>query len=558
MLQVDIGYQTLMLCSHPLKTYIVHKLLDIANDTADRRAPAAAWELSVCCFSGFGIARSFEDCSSWLTVAASNGIIAAQDYYGSVHDAMEIDPNFVRRPGSMLNSTWSSSVAIGETSGSLPHDAEPTTPPIVDDPGGLDTDLDFSDSEDQPADPVTPVLMSYRTSNLIRSGSDDDLRRLLDEEHMMLNAQDATGNTPLLLAAKGARYEIVELILDQPGVNAGVCNNAGQNVLHYLTGFSDTQIQLLVPRLIERKADPNAEGFSTQQENGSAAFTSGIRSCSILNSILHKNLVLLKCILEAGYSENCVSICRVCEAGSAFRRILAVALSYFQADALEILVAHIKAHKSDQVIELDKIEVWAGHELLPLHKVPFYSVAVTVMDLPESFFRAMYYGANHHNSLRRTIGFLLDAGKDVVTLPHSMLRAAVSKNSLDGVNILLDEGKQRSMPSSWWVRHDGTGMESNRRYPMDLAIISGFRDIFDVLIQQDSTLFSQKYSQVCLARDCQRPISRSWRNICGSFLGRLLHAPRALPPGQHTHRYNLLKVALETIFVARHQDIYFM
>lgn len=261
--------------------------------------------------------------------------------------------------------------------------------------------------------------------------------------------------------------------------------------------------------MIELKADPNVECFSTQQDGNAGGLASGIRSCSILNAILRKNTVLLQCVLEAGHSDQCVSACRVCEAGSAYRRISAASLSFFQADALDILVSHVRAHKGQQVLQLENIEVWAGRELLPLHKVPFHSVAVAAMDLPESFFRALFYGIDHLNSLRRTVEFLMDAGEDVAHLSYGMLHAVVDKNSIDGVRLLLVNGGPRHLPQSWWLKQKKM---KNDVGVFDLPIMkpirNGFREIFDIFAKQDISLFTQLYNETCSDLDCPFSFSR--------------------------------------------------
>ncbi|KAK7948962.1 Serine/threonine-protein kinase ppk21 [Apiospora aurea] len=85
---VSVGYQSLVLCSHQLKHFIIQKLLKIAKNNADPRQPLATWELSVCFFSGFGVDQDFSESTRWLLSAAGYGIPAAEEFSDRLHQAM--------------------------------------------------------------------------------------------------------------------------------------------------------------------------------------------------------------------------------------------------------------------------------------------------------------------------------------------------------------------------------------------------------------------------------------------------------------------------------------
>ncbi|KAK5637041.1 hypothetical protein RRF57_012753 [Xylaria bambusicola] len=84
-----VSYSSFSQTSHQLKSRIVESLSLIANDNNDPRRWAAAWELSVCYFSGFGVAASHDKCSEWLSIALEGGVAAALDYFTSLHEAMK-------------------------------------------------------------------------------------------------------------------------------------------------------------------------------------------------------------------------------------------------------------------------------------------------------------------------------------------------------------------------------------------------------------------------------------------------------------------------------------
>jgi hypothetical protein len=549
----------LRLCSHAFKAYVVEKLLAIANDTTDRRRAAAAWELTICYFSGFGVTRCFEDSSRWLTVAASHGSVAAQEYFNTIHEAMGIDLKSITRSASDVKSSWSSTTAADwGPSRILPPPKELGATPVAGEAESSDSGSYLSGSEDENAEQAASTVMPSHVAGMICNGSVDEVRQLLQDDLSLLTRRDSEGNTPLLVAVKSNRYEMVDLILDFPSVDAGICNRSGQCALHYLPGFADHDIRCLVPRLIEQKADPNAECLSTPRDGSVIGIAANIRSCSILNAILHNNLTLLQCLLEAGHSSECISACRVCEAGSAFRRMLAVSLSFFQADALEILIAHVRAHRGDHVLELDKIEVWAGQELLPLHKVPFHSIAVAIMDLPESFFRALVYGSRHVSCLRRTIEFLMDAGREPAVAAYSMLKSAVGRNSVDGVRLLFEVGALRQLPKSWWIQPSKTkGNLIIYTLPIMEAIHYGLREIYDLLSEQDKSMFTEEYVATCAQSDCRLHQPR-WKRKLFGLLGISVSELLQRQTRTHTHSINMVRYALEIAVMARHQDLYFM
>jgi hypothetical protein len=97
----------------------------------------------------------------------------------------------------------------------------------------------------------------------------------------------------------------------------------------------------------------------------------------------------------------------------------------------------------EEIVPIQKNDETRNPHWLPLHKVPFNSLAIAAIDLPESFFRAINYGDKYANALERTICFLLTTEKDTVSLSYSMLTEAIARYSVDAVNIILREGGKR-------------------------------------------------------------------------------------------------------------------
>lgn len=192
------------------------------------------------------------------------------------------------------------------------------------------------------------------------------------------------------------------------------------------------------------------EALFSPDDSVKQLFSLGIRCCPILNAVLDNHSTLLEVLLEAAHADGPRrDTCRVCETGSAFRRILAVLLSLFQAETIEILMKHletasIRESGKHEAINLDRVEVWVGAELLPLQNVPFNSVAVAAMDLPECFFRAMILGVKYKESLHKLLQFFLQATHELPEKrAYSMLSTAVKASSLEGVNTLLKDVQDR-------------------------------------------------------------------------------------------------------------------
>ncbi|KAK5637040.1 hypothetical protein RRF57_012752 [Xylaria bambusicola] len=211
---------------------------------------------------------------------------------------------------------------------------------------------------------------------ILNLGTLQDLQGYLEANPMDLNCQDNDGNTPLILVARRQQVNMLEFLVEQEDVDAGILNRSGHTVLHFLPLLDDEAVQNLVPKLVERRADLHREALTIHLVPEDTILTPEIRSCAILNAILYGNMTLLKCLLDACHYQAASGSCHICEGGSQFRRVFAVALSTFQARALTMLVAHVRDHKNQQDIGLKDMKVWAGNKLLPLYAVPFNSVVV--------------------------------------------------------------------------------------------------------------------------------------------------------------------------------------
>ncbi len=538
-----------------MKAHIATKLTEICSNDSEPRRPAAAWELAVCYFSGFGVTVSFENCSHWLLVALKGGIPAARTFFRALNGAMKIECDL-----SLLSGTYSqpkNGIRVRGTLFENSSSAIGTHVPVID----IDLDED-SDTEllpnsesgedptsDDPGNASSPILLPDEALRIIESGTLDQLRDYLDHNPDCINSQDSDGNTPLLLAAKRQEKNMVDFLISQDQLDASIPNKSQHTILHFLATLDESTIRDWIPRLVKRKANIYHEALPTHSGNEAMMFSAGIRCCSLLNAILYGNISLLKSLLEACHSRDNDTPCRICEAGSRFRRILAISLSIFQADAIEILVAHVKAYRDSHDIDLSRIEVWAGHELLPLHKVPFNSLALAAMDLPESFFRAINYGDKYTDALEGTIRFLLTTGKDKVSLSYSMLIEAVARHSVDAVSIMLCEGRNRGFSKYWWMQ------DPIADSPLMESINLGSRETYQAFLEVEPSFFANILELQCRKPLCVGNGPHRWEEWVRVLFGK---GKEPLDPQKHKHKFNHVQTALNIFVNASHQDSFFL
>ncbi|RYP36004.1 hypothetical protein DL767_003571 [Monosporascus sp. MG133] len=525
--KVTVGYQTMAHCGYQLKAHIARELEKIALHPNDARRPAAEWELAICYFSGFGVTKSFEKSSHWLCLAYDHGVIAAREYRKPLCDAMGI---------AAIDTERSRSKDIGESS--LQTGLQSATSPRGDTPSVSEMNQSLVEEQDEDStvfgemgsggnlDPPrrqTPLSPAFAST--IARGSTKELQTFLEDNSAPVNGQDADGNTPLLLAAKYKRYDVLCHFLEAEDTDFAASNKSGQTVLHHMTGFSREELQVVLPKLIEKGGDIGREALPVQSDGGRLLCSLGIRCCPILNAVLHNDTALLECLLNASHADGLrESNCRVCEAGSGFRRILAVAFSLFQAEAIDILLKHLETTRDqgggDSIVDLDRIEVWVGPELLPLRMVPFSSVAVAAMDLPECFFRAMTLGDKYRDSLHQIVQFLLRTSRDPPDeRAYSMLSAAVQGGSLQGVEMLLDDATKRGRPALWWLESCNAAGNNVTFSPLSKSITLGYRDIFDRLFRDDQSFLREEVHLTCQRPRCDGPpqsfIEATFRLLCG-------------------------------------------
>lgn len=578
----------------------MNTLRDLAERPEDPRKPAAAWELTICYFSGFGVPRDFDAALKWLSVARELGVAAAQDLFKPLQEAIAVALRAQSRDGAAFvekqgltfrdqqpsNNTMSNIETIisglqaednGETtiidqeghtlrlSGSAVRTTDDSNTlqkeDIVPDANSLFQKYFEVGNTNQHSMPSIPEPVPSHVREAIEAGSVGKLRDFVTRDPSLLNSVDERGNTPLLLAAHHKQFEILRYLISHPDTNASAYNKSGQTALHFLAHFEEERAVGFVLPLVEKGIDLLREALPMRKDDGALIFFHGLRCCAVLNSILHNKTILLASLLEAAHSKSSVSICQICETGSRFRRILAVALSLFRIDVLELLMAHLRTHRQSETINLANVQVWAGQKLLRLYQVPFSSVAVSAMDLPEDFFRAIMYGSNYADVLERTLDFLMATASTInksnhtpdLSLETKMLSEASAGGSLDAVSSLLNRTKE-SLPKTpeWVVRR--YFWELGDHGPLETSILFGLRDIFDRLLRDNASFLQDSFAYPCEDSNCL-----DWPSLWVLFYRQLLGRPRRMPrPDGHTHRSEVIGDLLRVAIKARHQDTYFL
>lgn len=370
------------------------------------------------------------------------------------------------------------------------------------------------------------------------------LSKLLFEDPNLLNSQDASGDTLLTISAREESTDVLDMLLHQDGIDASKHNHLGQSALHLTATWSESSITAYVPQLIARDCDPFHEAMPIQYRQSLLDLSAGMRCCPVFGAVLRNNLPLLRCLLKEAHKSS-ASACRVCEAGSRLRRIVAVALSTFRADALGIVVHHIESF-TGQAIDLSSLMVWSNRQLVPLLKAPFQSSAIEGADLPEDFFRAVSYGRGAVASLQMTLSFLFDRVCHTTEQLHDMLSEAVTVDSLEAVNIVLDEGHKRGLPAFWWVQSPNKACLGD---PLRTAIKFGRRQIFHRLFQSCSTLFQNEFP----VAKADFYSMQAWLFIWLFFLdGKGYVSKKAV------NSVNLAHICLSIAVTAPHQDHFFL
>lgn len=497
---------------------------------------------------------SYPDCSEWLSRASKGGVAAAHKFSTALLAAMEIhNPQLQKPQGATVFSVPPSTSPIREQSVlDVSHQAI-TDKTRTRDTHIVDDHMGYQETRSQdPYDTSSILNLPEEISSTIQTGSLTDLENILTREPELLNRQDKNGDTMLLLSAKAQRRDMLDLLLSQPKIDASICDNSQRTVLHELATFDGPTVRRMVPELLANNANIYQETLPKASHDMDITISLGIRCDSLLNSILAGNIDLLSCLLEASHSPNAKTPCQICESGSRFRITLVISLSILRADAVELLVEHMKGRHVSHDIDLSHVKVWAGQDLLPLHEVPFNSVIISAVDLPDSLFRAISYGAEYNEFLDRTIRFLLTVAKheNGNSLAYAMLNQAARKNNVDAVNSIFRQCKSKMLPTRWWVKSPDTFL------PLTESVRLGHREVYETFLKEDPTIFSEYINVQCSA-DCPPPMKPPSSKAM-SFLSKLKldSAPRTMK--KHVHRTNPTFRALKAFVMSPHMDTFFL
>ncbi|KAF5582072.1 serine threonine kinase [Fusarium pseudoanthophilum] len=515
----------------------------ISMDDKDARQAAAAWELVICHFSGFGTPRDFASASHLLHFAIERGIPAAKAFSIQLHQSMHIgigmeDQDMLHQAPAGVFEGFFPSKPMGDDSVLLT---------AISGPGKIEPSSNIyipsqnRDGQLMATSKTSQVSASETMVTSIKRQDDESLSKLLASDPASANHQDRDGATPLIVAARSGCYRSMELLLKLPSIDAGISNNYQEQAMHFLNNFTDSEIRLLVPQLLNKNGDPYHEALPLQHKGSFLDLSTKIRCCSVLRAVLSGNLVLLSCLLEETHKAKNDMRCRICESGSRFRRIVAIALSTFRFETLNLILDHLKTHKPEMDISFRDLKTWTNRELLPLWQLPFQSVVVKTIDLPESFYRAISFGSKCNTALFSTLNFLLDevlVESDQLELLYKMLIKATATDNISAVNFILNRAEKRGFSPSWWVKRSSTNLSKS---PLLLAIKFGFRSVFDCLWDSN---------RIMLANLIEVDHEESLSPIAKMFSKR----PETY---KKVRLVNFVQICLSSAVTAAHQDPYF-
>jgi hypothetical protein len=565
-----------------MKEKVFEELSALALQDIDPRQGAACWELCICYFSGFGTEQNFLHSSYWLYQAAKRGILGAQAYFIRLHQAMKIEPVLalpsndpVSQSSTALDTTasvtretqakWLSLASIEGYSESLadlqlldPELYAATVSKIRDKLAQQPNSQDFQQSliaelSDQPVDLCKePQSIAGTITTAAASGDFSELRVLVNTHEGAVNFWDKHGNTALITAAHCGRFEALNFLLDQPGIDASICNWYDQTPLHFLNNFPDDEIPVLVDRLVDAGASIDQEAaFPTEGWGNAPRLIPLLRSCPVLQAILVDNRLLLQNLLRKVHATSPSSPrCRVCEAGSRYRKMMAVAIMLHRVEIIKILLDHLHECRPSQQTNLQEIEVWYNGELLPVWQLALRGLPAAVADLPGSFCRALMYGESYRDSLAKTLEIIHDPSKPFLEHAYQQLQQAVVSGNIDAIDILLSKIRKSEVPNLWlWMVKDRQPLFES---PIFLSLRLGYRDAFDKIWLDTGCTLGTGFVEHCRipkCRTCRLPFDYTeFGDICASLCG----------VGSKNHKVNLAQVALSFASVAAHQDDYFL
>ncbi|KAK0662037.1 hypothetical protein QBC41DRAFT_330020 [Cercophora samala] len=533
---VLVGYQTLRGCSHLVRRKIVSELQKAAVDPLDQRHSASAWELFICYFDGFGVDKNWNIARRWLTEAAMHGLIVARAYFLRLHAAMGIDPvqslstfhdiNGEAASRSTITAWLADAISLGHL------DVVPDLKQYRNDLPGLITLGDLiNDVARQTTDGAEGISAPDQFLEAALMGDLKKIRAFAsDLEPKLINAFDLAGNNAAIRAAKAGHFEILDYLLKIPSLNIGHCNHDEQSVLHYILTFETEQLQRLVPLIVQGGADVFREGQLATFSKESAMFSLPIKCCSVLNAIIHRRPDILELLLKASHSGDGISMCRICERGSRFRKILGIAVALHDHISIGILQAHLEQY-DNEFPRVEGMAFWWVKEPVAFHTLPLSVVFFRGLDLPGSLLRAVRHGSAYYDALHKTLDFVMDKSGFEFDVLYKMVCSSVENDATDALRYICTAHPQFARTSKLWTHALEHDFHHN---PLFTSIRSGYRSAFETLVGDNTQIINRLGTgERCQKRECCRRKS------------------------QH-HTINMSQLLLSVAVTAAHRDQFFV
>lgn len=448
---LTIGYGEFKDCSGLVKDRILEGLLEIISlNETDSRHPKALFELSVIFLSKFVSPTASEaEGLRYLWMAAESGDLRAKAFYGRLSEAYECVPNNGYRRQQLA---WLSSAANAGfqqamndlqdldpdlASTSMRHLAEASIfntfrrDPLY----SVEVEGTLDDGATRPPD---TLAVGYRLHWAAGTGCLDMLVQILENHPHAVNSLNGLGDTPLLSAFRFGQYETAMALLSVP-IDASICNYANENCLHFLWRFTHSNAQVLLPRLIERGADPGQQA-SSDSSVAKWSLVPSVAGSPIERLVAFNRLDLIKLLI-------CNDISISPPNGNLMRRMLLLA-SRLQHTAIQKFLIDFACEMDDKF----------RHELRLLHDARWaykgkrrsFLDAATLgwvrqtgsgVDIPIGFWQACYHGRNRLAAMKTSIHhalYLRNESRFDESLLDAAIQLTIEESAHEALNHLLD------------------------------------------------------------------------------------------------------------------------
>ena len=393
-----------------VKQRIVEALLVVAETDDDPRKAAACFELCICYLGDFGIPNldpsNEEKALHWLGKAAKGGNKWARSIFLRLTKALRRDiPNDYPIRDWLFKCSSEGSRIAQETLKDFDSDAY------------LDALAQHCSKSFEDGNGDIPGMINMRFDQIINDNGDTKLHYAaavgdcaeFDAYGMIqriINNTNERGDTPLICASRAGHLEMTQKLINM-GANGSICNNLGENGLHFLGSFQVKDVLEAGRLLCTAGADiyASATGFSGNIEYECRPLCGGLPALRAI-ALGHSNALETLLELESTLRER--------PSGSRIRSMFSSAVLLYDIRALFILKRHYEGTQAYR--ELVTAQWWRNGRLRNLAEIcilgPVSANPGCGFDFPDKFWRYVNYGVEHFTCLDHSLRLIKALGFD--------------------------------------------------------------------------------------------------------------------------------------------------